>query len=97
MTRTNQPQGSRPDCPACGMRSWSFEGYCLSVQCAGSWSDPGWPKSRPKDREDQQVGSKKPKQGKARPPKKGLLRSETLYYEYIGEKPPWEQKDEDHA
>lgn len=73
-------------------------GFCMSVECAGYYTDPDYPKTAPPEhkwhKQDPVKKSSKKTAPKVRMPRKGTLRSTELYYESKGELPPWKQQNE---
>jgi hypothetical protein len=72
-------------CRTCGQHRWSFDGYCLSVKCAGSYKHPNWPKTKPANIAEEQAGALEVK----RPRSKRLRREAEAYYASKGKVAPW--------
>lgn len=82
-------------CSECGKFHWSFEGYCLSRQCAGHYTEPGYPLTVPKPDVPAPTQVKgKPGKRKIKMPPKGQRRSHELWYESQGKVAPWLERPE---
>lgn len=104
MSFTGEPTGKRPRCEVCGEHRWAFDGFCLSMACAGTIDDPMYPASMPQQMRDEREARAASKAGKGsrktdtktkvKMPKKGALRSTELYYEAQGKVAPWLEKEQ---
>jgi len=84
-------------CDRCGEHRWAKAGFCLSVECAGIYTDPDYPLSAPPEHKWYTKDAKRSftkSRAKVKFPPKGTRRALELQYESRGEVAPWLQKNE---
>jgi len=84
---------SKP-CDKCGGHQWSHDGYCLTLACAGHFTDPDWPLTRPKSIiPDSGKKTGKPKKV-GRPRSAQGRKSAEAWYEQRGDIAPWIKEEQ---